>query len=171
MVVDMQEKLVPAIAGGEQIVKEVVRLLKTADALNVPREATVQYPKGLGNLVDPLGQWFQRPEAKMDFSAAVCRRSLDTWARQGRDQIVVVGIETHICVLQTVLDLTAEGFAVFVAADAVAARKTLDHDLAIERMRSAGATILTAESVMFELLGTADHLRFKEISKLVKDGA
>lgn len=171
MVVDLQEKLVPAIAGGEQVVKEVVRLLKTADALNVPREATVQYPQGLGKLVDPLGQWFERPEAKMDFSAAVCRRSLDTWARQGRDQIVVAGIETHICVLQTVLDLAAEGFSVYVVADAVAARKPLDHDVAMTRIRSAGATVLTAESVIFELLGTADHLRFKELSKLVKEGA
>ena len=178
LVIDLQERLVPAIPSGDAVVRQTQRLLQTAKLCNVPSAATLQYPKGLGVLVPPLRQWFENtespPEEKLDFSAAVCRRELETWAAEGRDQIVVVGIETHICILQTVLDLIAEGYFVHVVAEAVAARSRLDHETAMGRMRDAGATLTTVESVMFEWLGTADHPQFKAISDLVKqrpDGA
>ncbi|KAA1262493.1 Vibriobactin-specific isochorismatase [Rubripirellula obstinata] len=174
LVVDLQERLVPVIPSGDQVVRQTQRLLKAADMLQVPSAATVQYPKGLGNLVAPLDQWFSHdknsPEEKLEFSSAVCRQSLDAWTQAGRDQIVVTGIETHVCILQTVLDLMAEGCFAYVVAEAVAARHGRDHETAMDRMRDAGATIITAESVMFEWLGTADHPQFKEISKLVKAG-
>jgi nicotinamidase-related amidase len=134
----------------------------------VPAAATVQYPRGLGGLVPELQEAFPDPEPKQAFSAAVCRRALDPWAESGRDQIVVTGVETHVCVLQTVLDLIAEGQRPYVVAEAVAARHGRDHELAIERMRDCGATITTVESVLFEWLDTADHPDFKTISRLVK---
>jgi isochorismate hydrolase len=174
LVVDLQERLVPVIPSGDQVVRQTERLLKAADLLSVPSASTVQYPKGLGNLVAPLNQWFDgndnSPEEKLDFSSAVCRQSLDTWTEAGRDQIVVAGIETHVCIMQTVLDLMAEGCFAYVVAEAVAARHRCDHETAMNRMRDAGATIISAESVMFEWLGTADHPQFKEMSQLIKAG-
>ena len=173
LVIDLQERLVPVVPSGDQVVRQTERLLKAAELLDVPSAATVQYPKGLGNLVESLAPWFvddKSPEEKLDFSSAVCRQSLDPWMQEGRDQIVVTGIETHVCVIQTVLDLMAEGCFAYVVAEAVAARHGRDHETAIERMRDAGATIITAESVMFEWLGTAAHPKFKEISKLIKAG-
>ena len=168
LVIDLQEKLVPVIHSGEAVVDQTLRLLEAAEMLGIPSAATVQYPKGLGPLVDPLADWFDDPEEKMDFSSAVCRRALDTWAQQGRDQIVVVGIETHVCVQQTVLDLIAEGLRPFLPVEAVAARGGEDHEIALERMEFAGATLTTVESVLFEWLSTADRKEFKAISKMVK---
>ena len=167
-VIDLQEKLLPAIPSGKAVTEQTVRLLQAAAELDVPATATVQYPKGLGSLDPALAELLPQPEEKLDFSAAVCRNALDGWVDSGRDQIVIVGIETHICVMQTVLDLLAEGLRVFVVADAVAARHGRDHENAMDRMRDSGATITTAESVMYEWLRTADHPKFKTISGLVK---
>ncbi|MEM6471745.1 MAG: isochorismatase family protein [Planctomycetota bacterium] len=170
LVIDLQEKLVPVIPSGENVVHTTTRLLHAADELRIPSAATVQYPKGLGAIVDPLVEWFPSPEEKLDFSAAVCRDHLDRWKSDGRKQIVCVGIETHICVLQTVLDLLNEGFDIHVVAEAVAARGGREHELAIDQMRCSGAMITTFESVVFQWLGTADHPSFKAISRLVKNG-
>lgn len=168
LVVDVQQKLMPAIPTAEQLVGRVVRLVEAAGLLGVPAAATVQYPKGLGPLVEPLQKTFKRPEEKLDFSAAVCRDALDRWAQSGRDQIVVAGVETHVCVLQTVLDLIAEGQRPFVVVDAVGSRVAHDHDVAIERMRDSGATVITSEAVLFEWLGTADRPEFKSIARMIK---
>ena len=169
LVIDLQEKLVPVIPSGEAVVLEAIRLLKAAQLLGVPTAATVQYPKGLGPLVEPLTEFFPEPEEKLAFSAAVCRDSLDAWANEGRDQIIVVGIETHVCVQQTVLDLIAEGQRPYVVAEAVAARHGRGHETALRRMQSTGATITSAESVLFEWLESSQHDSFKQISQLVKD--
>lgn len=170
LVIDLQEKLHPLIRGGQPLAHEIERLVEAAEALSIPAAATVQYPKGLGPLIEPFHEAFPSAEEKLDFSAAVCRDALDRWIDQRRDQIVVVGIETHVCVLQTVLDLIAEGLRPFVAADAVGSRHDLDHELAIARMRDNGATITTVEAVMFEWLGTSDRAEFKTVSKIVQRG-
>ena len=168
LVIDFQEKLAPAVPSSEHAVGFTDALLEAADLLQVPSAATVQYPKGLGPLVEPLSERFPDPEEKLDFSSAVCRGSLDQWSRSGRDQVLVCGLETHICVLQTVLDLIEEGFSVYVVAEAVAARGGWEHELAIEEMRWAGATITSLESVLYQWLGTAAHPQFKAISRIVK---
>lgn len=167
-VIDVQEKLIPAIRSADNVVRQIHRLVKAADVLDVPYAATVQYPQGLGPLDPSLQARFPEPEEKLDFSAAVCRGALDEWSKAGRDQIIITGIETHVCVLQTVLDLIAEGQRPFVVAEAVAARHGRDHEVAMERMRDAGATVTTTESVLFEWLSTADHPHFKAISKIIK---
>ncbi len=167
-VIDLQEKLCPAIRSADNVIRQTLRLLEAASLLGVPAAATVQYPAGLGPLVPSLREHFPSPEEKRAFSASVCRQSLDRWLGEGRDQIVIVGMETHVCVLQTVLDLIAEGLRPFVVAEAVAARNGRDHEIAMERMRDGGATILTAESVLFEWLETSDRPEFKAISRLVK---
>jgi nicotinamidase-related amidase len=167
-VIDLQEKLCPVIRSADNVIRQTERLLEASRHLGIPSAATVQYPAGLGPLVGPLQAWFPSPEEKRDFSAAVCRGALDVWFGEGRDQIVVVGIETHVCVLQTVLDLIAEGARPFVVAEGVAARHGRDHETAIERMRDAGAAIVTVESVLFEWLATSSHPEFKAISRLIK---
>lgn len=169
LVIDLQEKLLPAIPSGKAVVHQTQRLLQATKILGIPSAATVQYPKGLGPLAQPLRDEFPDPEEKVAFSAAVCRRSLDQWTAAGRDQIIVAGIETHVCVQQTVLDLMAEGLRPYVAAEAVAARGGRDHETAIDRLRDCGATITTVESILFEWLGTADRPEFKAISKLIKE--
>ncbi|TWU05734.1 isochorismatase family protein [Stieleria varia] len=168
LVIDLQEKLVPAVPSGRHVAEVTERLLHAADLLGVPSAATVQYPKGLGPLVGRLAERFPDPEEKLDFSAAVCRRELELWLQAGRDQIVITGIETHVCVLQTVLDLLAEGLSVFVVSEAVAARGGREHETALDQMRDAGATITTIESVLFQWLQTADRPEFKSISALIK---
>ncbi|MGI9472455.1 MAG: isochorismatase family protein [Rubripirellula sp.] len=167
-VIDLQEKLCPVIPGAHQVEAQVLRLITAANLLSIPTAATVQYPKGLGTLIPSLREHLTQPEEKVEFSAAVCRDNLELWMKSGRDQIVVTGIESHICVLQTVLDLLAEGLRPYVIADAIAARRESDHEVALARMRDAGATILSAESALFEWLGTADRPEFKAISRLVK---
>ncbi|MEO1529910.1 MAG: isochorismatase family protein [Planctomycetota bacterium] len=169
LVIDLQERLVPAVPSGDHVVEMTEVLLEAAELLEVPYAATLQYPKGLGGFVPPLDEWFPDAEEKLDFSAAVCRRDLDAWCKAGRDQILVMGLETHICVLQTVMDLIAEGCTVFVVAEAVAARGGLEHETAIEQMRSLGAVITTVESVLFQWLGSASHPQFKAISRIVKE--
>ncbi|QDT05942.1 putative isochorismatase [Rubripirellula lacrimiformis] len=168
LVIDIQEKLVPAIPSADNVIRTTERLVQAAEILDIPAAATVQYPKGLGGLVQSLADQLPAPEEKLDFSAAVCRDALDRWCSQGRDQIVIAGIETHICVLQTALDLLAEGLRVFVVAEAVAARGGRDHDAAIDWMAGAGVTITTFESAVFQWCRTASHPQFKSISRLVK---
>ena len=168
LVIDIQEKLAPAVPSCEHVVEFVSALLDAAELLDVPSAATVQYPKGLGGLVGPLAERFPAPEEKLDFSAAVCRRELDQWQSEGRDQILITGIETHICVQQTVLDLLAENFQPVVIAEAVAARGGWEHELAIEQMRAGGVVITSLESVLFQWVRTAAHPHFKAISKIVK---
>jgi nicotinamidase-related amidase len=169
LVIDVQEKLVPVIPSGDAVIKQTHRILDAAKLLSVPAAATVQYPKGLGPLTASLRRVLPNAEEKQDFSAAVCRRALDRWLDEGRDQIVITGVETHVCVQQTVLDLIAEGLRPYLAAEAVASRDGRDHETAMGRMRDAGATITTVESILFEWLGTADRPEFKSVSKLVKE--
>ncbi len=169
LVIDLQEKLTPAVPSGGDVVQFTESLLKAADLLGIPSAGSLQYPKGLGGFVQPLCERFSDAEEKMDFSSAVCRRELDAWVAEGRDQILICGIETHICVLQTVMDLVQEGLQPIVVAEAVAARGGWEHELAIEQMRSMGVTITSVESVMFQWLRTADHPQFKAISRIVKE--
>ena len=169
LVIDVQERLAPAIPPIENVVWMIEVLLRSADLLSVPYAGTLQYPKGLGAFVSPLDEWLPDAEEKLEFSAAACRRELDRWIADGRDQILVTGVETHICVLQTVMDLVAEGLRPVVVAEAVGARGGQEHELAIEQMRSMGVTITSVESILFQWLGTASHPQFKAISQIVKE--
>ncbi len=168
MVIDLQEKLYPVIPAASEIEREIIRLTDAAAVLSIPAAATVQYPRGLGGLVPSLKSVFPVPEEKFDFSAAACRQALDAWLEQGRDQIVICGIETHICILQTVLDLLSEGLRPFVVVQAVGSRHRTDHEIGLERMRDCGATLIGVESVLFQWLQTAQRSEFKAISQLVK---
>jgi nicotinamidase-related amidase len=170
LIVDVQEKLVPKIFELDRMLANCRMLIQGAKILGVPVFATEQYPKGLGNTVQELGELLDSPAQKLRFS---CAEVLDwgTAAGQGdnRFQIVVAGIEAHVCVLQTVLDLLGNGFQVYVAADAVSSRTEFDWKAALDRMSSNGATIVTAESVLFEWCEVSGIPEFRQISQLIKE--
>ncbi len=169
LVVDMQAKLLPLIAGSERVVWNVRRLIDGAKILGVPVAATEQYPQGLGPTTTELSQRLGAIPAKLAFSCGECGELFARWRDEGRWKILVCGIETHVCVGQTVHDLLAEGFRVYVAADAVAARGTIDHEIALRRMDSSGATLTTTEAALFEWCAVAGTPEFKQISQLVRE--
>ena len=168
LLIDLQEKLCPAIPAIDEVINRCLVLTKACDELNIPRNATVQYPEGLGDLIEGVKTYYPQPHSKLDFSAAVCRDPIDRWAEESRDQILLIGIETHICITQTALDLEAEGKQPIVVLDAVASRNQDDHVAAICRMQHAGIKIVSLESVLFEWLGSSTHPSFRMISQMVK---
>jgi nicotinamidase-related amidase len=169
LVVDVQAKLLPLIPGRERLVWNIRRLIDGAKILGVPARATEQYPQGLGGTAPELAQRLGTIPSKMKFSCAECGEIFAAWRDKGIWKILVCGIETHVCVGQTVHDLLGEGFRVYVAADAVAARGPFDHDIALRRMDSSGATLTTTEAALFEWCGAAGTPEFKQISQLVKE--
>ena len=169
LVIDVQEKLLPAIAETPRLLLNIGFLLETARLVDVPTIATEQYPAGLGGTAAVLAERLpaERP-AKLDFSCCGVPNLVARFRQGGRSSVVLCGIETHVCVLQTALDLCDAGLNVAVAADAVAGRLALDHELALRRMERAGALVTTCETITFEWLGTAAAPQFKAISGLIR---
>ena len=169
LVIDVQEKLVPKIAGADAVVRNTAFLIDACKVLGVPVLATEQYPKGLGPTVPELAARLpaNRPE-KLAFSSCAVPAVVDSF-RAGRPKALLAGIETHVCVMQTALDLLAMGIRVFLPVDALGSRYRIDHDTAIQRMREAGAVLVTSEMAVFELTGVAGTPQFKEISRLVQE--
>jgi nicotinamidase-related amidase len=168
LIVDVQEKLVPLIPVADSLIGNCRRLIEGAQILNVPVFATEQYPKGLGKTVGQLANLLGKIPSKQRFS---CGEVLD-WGmaaadEEGRDKVVVAGMETHVCVQHTVLDLISCGFRVYVPADAVASRHKLDWKIALDRLSAGGATVTTTESVLFEWCETSANDQFKKISRLI----
>ncbi|MDV2857562.1 MULTISPECIES: hydrolase [Oceanimonas] len=165
LVVDIQEKLVPAIHQGDQLAARASWLIQACQILNIPTLFTEQYPRGLGHTLPTLTSLVERPavSTKVHFSAVAGGCLPREW--QSRSQIIVCGMETHVCVLQTVLDLLQNGKNVFVVADVVGSRTEENRQLGLERMRNAGAQIVSREMVVFELMQQAGTDTFKTISK------
>jgi len=167
LVIDIQGKLAPAIAQADTIITANQWLLKVATELAIPIFFTEQYPKGLGHTVIELADW-QTPTntlTKSHFSAWQETHIRNTIAKLGRAQIVVTGTESHVCVLQTVLDLLRAGYQVFVVEEAVGSRQASSKALALARMQQAGAVIVNNEMVAFEWLHDSASERFKHISR------
>ncbi len=171
LIVDVQEKLAAALSDSTRgrLVSNCRFLIEGAQLLGVPVTATEQYPQGLGSTVAALAELISERPAKKRFSAVECLGwPTAAAALDDRFQIVVAGMETHVCVLQTVLDLLAAGYQTTVVADAVGSRGDLDHQTALERMANSGATISTAEAVLFEWCESSAAPEFKQLSALVK---
>ncbi|NUP88582.1 MAG: hydrolase [Candidatus Sumerlaeia bacterium] len=167
-VIDVQERLMPHIQGGDHIVARCLRLIEGFRALNLPVVITEQYPKGLGRTVAAIlerASGFPVIE-KRDFSSCGAPEFLRALA--GRDQVLLCGVEAHVCVSQTALDLLAEGRQVHVAGDAAGSRTLEDREVGLQKMRAAGAVPASSESALFELLRTSTHAQFKAISALVR---
>ncbi|MCJ2142379.1 isochorismatase family protein [Methylobacterium sp. E-066] len=165
LVIDVQVRLMPAIADGAGVIANTGRLLAAAKMLDVPSLFTEQNAGGLGPTVPELAPEPGAAIAKMSFGAAEAPGFLD---RIGDRDLVVAGCEAHICVLQTVLGLLDAGRRVSVVADAVGSRRSENRDAGLARMAAHGAGIVTTEMAVFEWLGTARHPRFREAVKLIK---
>jgi nicotinamidase-related amidase len=167
LVIDMQEKLMPAIHEHERIIADVEWLVRAAQRLGVPVAATEQYPRGLGRTIKAIREHL--PDAavatKNHFSC-VAAQCLGVLPGADRPQVVIAGAEAHVCVLQTALELLEEGKEVYIVADGVGSRRATDREFALARMRQEGARIVTREMVVFEWLGEAGTQLFKDVSKV-----
>ncbi len=166
LVIDIQEKLLPAIDDWQRTLDAVIWLTQLAKRVGVPVMASEQYPKGLGHTHPDLAVEFSTGSVatKMYFSC-VPEGCLSALPGNEREQVVVCGTEAHVCVLQTVLDLLAAGKKVFVVADAVGSRTPENKEMALQRMRQNGAEIVSGEMVAFEWLRMAGTPLFREVSR------
>ena len=167
LLIDLQERLMPAIDEGDAVVARTARVAQAAKLLGMPVRATEQYPAGLGPTVQPLSGYPEAVLAKTMFSA-LDDPDFPALLPVGSVEIVVAGCEAHDCVLQTVLGLLALGHRVVVVADAVGSRDPVDKAVAIDRMRQHGAEIVTSEMVLFEWLRDARHPQFREVQRLLR---
>ena len=168
LVVDVQSRLIEHIQGHRTVVWNIRRLIDGAKALGLPVAATEQYPKGLGKTVEELQGLLGEIPSKMTFSCRSCGGIFEDWRSRSIKKVLVTGIETHVCVYQTVADLLAEGFRVEVVADACSSRTAENKQIGLERCRRAGAAVTSVEILLFELLKAAEGPLFKEILKIVK---
>ena len=169
VVVDVQAKLMPMIAGQARILWNLRRLVDGAEALGVRVLATEQYPQGLGPTVPELAGRLGKIPPKTAFSCAGCQPFAERLIASGANKVMVSGIEAHVCVQQTVLDLLAAGYRVFVPVDAVGSRYAIDYKTGLRRMESAGATLTTTESALFEWCQQSGTPEFKKVSALVRE--
>lgn len=178
--IDFQERLMPAMKNREELEATAVKLVKGCRILGVPVILTQQYTKGLGETVSAISAAVTEPIAEGDasaefqpvektsFSAVGEPDFVERLERLGRKTVIIAGIEAHVCVQQTVIDLLDKGYTVFVANDCISSRSNTDKKYSQRRMGDAGAVGTTCESILFELLGGAKEPGFKQISALVK---
>jgi nicotinamidase-related amidase len=170
VVIDPQEKLVNMIHNRESVVASITRLLRLADIFSIPVVLTEHYPQGLGYSVDEVKKALSeyRPVTKRVFSCFGVPEFEEALAATGRKRLLVTGIETHICVCQTVHDALHLDYRVQVVADGTGTRKPEDHETALVRMRGEGAVVTTSEALIYEVTCRADGAEFKQVLDLVK---
>ena len=168
--IDFQEKLLPAMFEADDVEASACKLAEGLKILGIPSFVTTQYARGLGATVEPvaeaLGQF--EPIDKNTFSAWDNDEYRAALENSGRKTVIIMGIETHICVEQTALDLLENGYTVFVPADCVQSRDPRNREISLRRMEATGAVITCAESILYELLGSSKAAEFKAISAIVK---
>jgi len=173
LMIDLQERLMPAMYDKDSLLKQAEVLLNVAEIFDLPVIVTEQYPKGLGPTVASLMSIIQSKEFQADvfdkihFTAMVPEVK-ECLAQHGRRQVIVIGAETHVCVFQTVRDLLADGYEVFVPFDAVDSRTKENKKIALALFREMGAVVTSTETVLFDLLHVAGTPEFKKLSALIK---
>ena len=170
VVIDVQGKLAQLMHNSTELFKNLRLMIQGAQVLGIPILLTEQYPKGLGPTVPEVSELLPAipPIAKNAFSCCGERAFMLALERLGRHQILLTGIETHVCVHQTALDLHDAGYEVQVIADAVSSRTAENRHIGLEKMRDAGVVITSTETALFELMKLAEGPQFKQISQLVK---
>jgi isochorismate hydrolase len=170
LVIDVQDKLLvkmPDVAG---LVRDIAFLIDVAKLLQVPVKGTEQYPKGLGPTTAELARRLPAElPAKTAFSSCGAPGVLAELRASGRKNLVLAGMETHVCIAHTALDLITDGMTVFLPVDALQSRFRLDHEMALNRLQASSAVLTTVEATAFEWLGGADHPQFKSVSKLIQE--
>ncbi|AMC92926.1 hypothetical protein AOC36_02670 [Erysipelothrix larvae] len=170
LVVDYQERLMPVIHDHAQVLNRAIRMVDAFNIFEAPVLVTEQYPKGLGSTVQELSDHFTKDTKiieKTRFSA-LCDELMVDDAFLSRNHVVLIGVETHVCVYQTVQDLIKEGYQVSVVYDAVSSRFEMDRACGFEAIKALGARVVTSEMIIYELMGDATHPKFKDILKIVK---
>jgi len=170
LIIDFQERLFPAIHEHEKLAANVPLLIEGLKILSIPMIVTEQYVKGLGPTIPAIAHGLDGVERIEKFTFSCCDepRFMLELAASGKEFVIVAGIESHVCVLQTVIDLKHNGYHPVVVEDCVSSRKPNDKLMALERMRQEGAIITTYEAILFELLRHSGTDSFKAISRLVK---
>lgn len=170
IIIDIQEKILNAMHHKDLVVENTLKLIKGFKILNIPIFYTEQYPKGLGATAASLLKELEglSPIQKMSFSCYGAEGFFTRLKDNNVKQVVIAGIESHVCIQQSVLDLLANDFQVNVAADCCSSRKETDHRIALDRMKTHGAEITTAEAILFELLNLPGTEEFKQISEIIK---
>jgi nicotinamidase-related amidase len=171
LVVDLQEKFIPVIPSIDTILTNTIFLVRVVQMLNLPITLTEQNPRGLGKTITKLADSLSgvMPLEKMTFSCWRDDAIRDKINQSDRSCVIMAGIETSVCILQTGLDLLESGYDVCLPVDCIGARKNPDHELALQRLQSSGAILTTAESLAFELIVRADGIHFKPLLKLIKE--
>lgn len=170
VIIDVQENLVPVIHDSETVVKRLKKLVEGLEILEIPLIVSQQYTKGLGETIEPLKKEFYQFSfyEKQSFSClddhTIEKRIKDIHKKN----VIVAGIESHVCVLQTAIDLKAKGFNPVVVADAIGSRKPMDKEIALKRMQEEGILLTTVESILFELCRFSENIKFKALSKVIK---
>lgn len=165
LIIDIQEKLLPVIHEKDQVLENALWMTRLANLLEIPLMVSEQYPKGLGGTVPELRKELPADAVREKTSFSCMGGCLNGLSGNDRNQVILCGIETHVCVLQTALDFLAEGKDVFIVDEAVGSRRSRDKELALERMKAEGARIVSREMVAFEWLRGASHPQFRTVSK------
>jgi nicotinamidase-related amidase len=171
LVIDIQEKLAPAVFKSDRVIKNTGKLIRACKHLGVPVVHTEQYPKGLGRTVDELKELIREetPFEKLSFSCCGNDDFMKRLRTLGRNDILVAGMETHVCVYQTCVELIEFGYNVHLVTDAISSRSEENRTLGIRCIERAGAVLTSTEMAIFELLRVAEGETFKAISKIVKE--
>ncbi|XP_022286356.1 isochorismatase domain-containing protein 1-like [Crassostrea virginica] len=167
---DIQEKFRPVIKYFKEILEIAEKLVEASTILNIPMVVTEQYPKGLGETVSELKDKMKDGQprfSKTKFTMLVPEVISQLEANQSIKHVVLFGIETHVCVQQTVIDLLERGYEVHIVADACSSRTQMDRTFAFERFRQSGAIVTTSDAILLQLIGDKDHQHFKAIQKLI----
>jgi isochorismate hydrolase len=170
LIIDIQERLIPVIYESERVVENTIKLVNGFKILKTPIYFTEQYSKGLGPTESKIKTALEgmQPIEKMSFSCSGVENFFEELKAKNILNVVLTGVESHVCVIQTALDLIANNFKVYLAADAVSSRRKFDYEIALRRMENCGAQITITESILFEMLNMCGTEEFKAVSKLVK---
>jgi len=170
IVIDVQEKLFAKIEEKEKIAKNICRLIKFAEILGIPIILTEQYPRGLGSTIPEIRKLTSeiKPVEKIEFSCLASSTFKERLSETQARNLILTGIEAHICISQTAIEALTNGYRVYVVSDATSSRRREDRMVAIERMRQEGAMIVTTEMLMYEILRKAGTPEFKRVLDLVK---
>ncbi|MDO9547342.1 MAG: hydrolase [Candidatus Marinimicrobia bacterium] len=170
LIIDVQQKLLPVMDGYNELITSMTRLVKGIQTLEIPIIITEQYPKGIGPTVSTIRELILdiEPVEKRSFSCCFNENFMSILAKYNRKQALISGIETHVCVYQTCVDLLESGYDVYLIEDALSSRKQSDKDLAIRVLEKEGVNRRSVEMALFELVKTSEHDRFKDISTIIK---
>jgi hypothetical protein len=171
VIVDVQGKLAELMVDKENLFANLAQLVQGADVLELPILWLEQYPEGLGPTIEPLAALLapkRQPMPKLAFSCWGCPAFVDALRATGRRQVLLAGIETHVCIYQTTADLLAEGYEVQVVGDAVSSRTAENRQIGLQRVRDLGAVVTSTEMALFELLRVARGDRFRAIARIVR---